>query len=138
MVRKPPRNFNWHELARQFLGDDFFEEIQTSVNKEEPAADVYHGQNEVIVVINLPGLENVHSLELRIEGENLWLQGDFPTPYQGYRTILSERKKGRFQKVIPLGTFVSKKYTHARYRRGVLEIRFPKITPRNQSVKVKT
>ncbi|MBA4601106.1 Hsp20/alpha crystallin family protein [Thermoactinomyces mirandus] len=137
-MRNPPRNFRWHELVRQFLGDDFFEEIQTTVNKEEPAADVYHGQNEVIVVINLPGLENIHSMELRIEGENLWLRGDFPTPYQGYSTLLSERKKGKFQKVIPLGCLVSKKYTYARYRRGVLEIRFPKIAARNRSMRIKT
>lgn len=112
------RKMPWHELARQFLGEDFFEDMQTAARQDEPAADVYHGENEVIVVVNLPGLENVHALDLKLEGNNLIIQGDYPSPYEGYQTIFSERKKGMFQKVIPLQASVSKRYTHARYRRG--------------------
>lgn len=136
MKNHASRKLPWHELARQFLGDDFFEEMQTAVHKEEPAADVYHGENEVIVVVNLPGLESVHALDLKIEGENLIIQGDYPSPYSGYRTIISERKKGSFKKVIPLKAQVFKKYTHARYRRGVLEIRFPKKSRSNRSLRI--
>ena len=136
MKKLASRKLPWHELARQFLGDDFFEEMQTAVHQEEPAADVYHGENEVIVVVNLPGLENIHALEMKMEGENLIIQGDYPSTYQGYRPVFSERKKGPFKKVIPLNAGVSKKFTHARYRRGVLEIRFPKKSRRNRSLQI--
>jgi HSP20 family protein len=115
----------WHRLARQFLGEDFFTEIMHAAEKEEPAVDVFHGPNEVIVVINLPGIENVHTLEMRVEGETLWIKGQIPNPYEGYHVSLSERKKGEFQKTIPLGVPVSKRFTSARYRKGILEIRFP-------------
>jgi HSP20 family protein len=130
------RKMPWHELARQFLGEDFFEDMQTAARQDEPAADVYHGENEVIVVVNLPGLENVRALDLKLEGNNLIIQGDYPSPYEGYQTIFSERKKGMFKKVIPLQASVSKRYTHARYRRGVLEIRFPKKPKQNRSLQI--
>jgi HSP20 family protein len=52
-----------HELARAFLGDDFFQEMSNlssaSAPSTEPAVDVYHSNNEVIVVINLPGMEKI-------------------------------------------------------------------------------
>jgi HSP20 family protein len=117
----------WHLLARQFLGEDFFTDIMSTAGKQDPAVDVYHGAGEVIVVIDLPGMDNVHSLEMNVDGETLWLKGHLPSPYEGYRMALSERKKGEFQKSIPLGVPVSRRYTSARYRRGVLEIRFPKL-----------
>lgn len=123
----------WNQLARQFLGDDFFEDILEAAEHKGPVADVYHGKNEVIVVVDLPGMENIHSLEMKVEGETLWLSGQFPSPYHGYRLAFAERSRGEFQKKIDLGVPVSKKVTSARYRRGVLEIRFPKLTSKGNT-----
>jgi len=117
----------WHTLARQFLGEDFFEEVMTGIKKKEPAVDVYHGSHEVVVVVDLPGIVDVNSIQLRVEGDTLHIQGAIPAPYQGFRTYVSERTKGAFEKSIQLGAIVSKANASARYRRGVLEIRFPKV-----------
>lgn len=123
------QEMRWHHLARQFLGEDFFDGMLENRKVQDPLVDVYHGKNEVIVVMDLPGMEGIHSLDLRIEGDTLLVKGDFPSPYHAYQAILVERKRGNFQKVIPLGANVSHQYTSARYRKGVFEIRFPKLAP---------
>jgi HSP20 family protein len=116
----------WNHLVRHFLGEDFFEDIVGAVRKQEPLTDVYHGKREVIVVVDLPGLERVEAVKMQVEGDTLHLRGEFPTPYRGYEVQIAERKKGEFHKQIPLGTTVSRNSSTMRYRKGVLEIRFPK------------
>jgi HSP20 family protein len=117
-----------HELARAFLGEDFFNEmgqISTS-SPSEPAADVYHSRNEVIIVMNLPGMENIHTLDFQVEGTDLKVKGTFESPYEAYESSLMERKRGVFERTIPLRDKVYKKYESARYKKGVLEIRYRK------------
>ncbi len=123
----------WYQLARMFLGEEFFHDFITAKNNNLPFADVYHSKSEVIVVVDLPGIEDIGSLDARIEGDNLVLKGSFPSPYQGYESFLSERKQSTFQKIIPLGAAVSNKQTFSRYRKGILEIRFPKIKTNNKN-----
>lgn len=129
MKNQLPDFSKWYQLARQFLGEDFFKEMTNESFNKTPYADVYEGKNEVIVVMDLPGMENINSLDIRIEGETLLIKGYVPSPYQSYRTISTERKSGEFQKTISLGTPVSPKFSSARYRKGVLEIRFPRLKP---------
>lgn len=122
----------WHNLAKQFLGAEFFQDIMDSqgaksTNSSYPAVDVYQGKSEVIIVIDLPGVEEFRMVDLKIEGEQLSISGSVPTPYQGYEAIITERKNGSFSKTISLGVPVARKYSHARYRRGVLELRYPKL-----------
>jgi HSP20 family protein len=118
----------WYQLARMFLGEEFFDDFITAKNNNHlPCADVYHSRDEVIVVVDLPGIEDIGSLDARIAGNNLVLKGTFTPSYQGYESFLCERKRSAFQKIIPLGTAVSNKKTFSRYRKGVLEIRFPKL-----------
>ncbi|MBA4495414.1 Hsp20/alpha crystallin family protein [Paenactinomyces guangxiensis] len=138
MKNRIPDYSRWNQLARQFLGEDFFADIMSSaVGEKEPCADVYQGKNEVIVVIDLPGVEDINSLEISVEGETMWIKGYFPTPYQAYQQTLAERKSGEFQKAISLGAPVSKQYSSARYRRGILEIRFPKTGIRKKTHKIR-
>ncbi|WP_131926479.1 Hsp20/alpha crystallin family protein [Hazenella coriacea] len=129
----------WNQLARQFLGEDFFQDMMDGPLKQGqgPYADVYQGQNEVIVVIDLPGMEDINSLDIRVEGALMKIKGFITSPYQGYPTITTERQRGEFEKTINLGNDVSNKYTSARYRKGVLEIRLPKLEVRQQAKKIK-
>lgn len=140
MLNKNSFDFaKWNQLARQFLGEDFFQDMMDGPLKQGqgPYADVYQGKNEVIVVIDLPGMEDINSLDIRVEGSIMKIKGFMTSPYQGYPTIITERHKGEFEKTINLGNNVSNKYTSARYRKGVLEIRLPKLDVHSQSKKIK-
>ncbi|MXQ55574.1 Hsp20/alpha crystallin family protein [Shimazuella alba] len=117
-----------HELAKAFLGEDFFNEMGqiSSSPPSEPIADVYHSRNEVIVVINLPGMENIHTVDFQVEDTDLKIKGSFESPYEAYESSLMERKRGVFERTIPLRDKVFQKYSSARYKKGVLELRYRK------------
>lgn len=122
----------WHNLAKQFLGAEFFQDIMDSqgaksANSSYPAVDVYQRTNEIIIVVDLPGVEEFRMVDFKIEGEQLTISGNVPASYQGYEAVNTERKNGPFTKTISLGVPVARKYSHARYRRGVLELRYPKL-----------
>lgn len=116
----------WHMLTRQFLGEDFFEDMITGIHRKEPAVDVYHTAQEVVVVIDLPGIVDINGIQTRVDRDTLEIEGVIPAPYQGYHVVINEREKGYFEKRISLGAKVKKESAKARYRRGVLEIRFLK------------
>lgn len=122
----------WNDVARQFLGDDFFSGFTSGAEESDevksgPPADVYHHESEVIVLIDLPGIENIQDIEVRVQDGKLKLKGKLGTPYHGYRIASQERQTGEFEKVINLVENVSNRYTSAKYRKGVLELRFPTL-----------
>ena len=117
----------WRELATNFLGEDFFNELPTALGRNTPRADVYQSKDEVIVLIDLPGIEDVNSVEIKIDGKTLVVKGKYSNPYKNLKAAIVERNRGDFKKIIPLGSNVSKRYNSATYKKGVLEIRFPKI-----------
>ncbi|QKG83450.1 Hsp20/alpha crystallin family protein [Kroppenstedtia pulmonis] len=115
----------WGQLAREFLGDEFWSDITSSVRVNVPKSDVYHTNREVRVLIDLPGLEKVQDLEIRVEGETLYVKGFIPDVDRLGEPVISERFTGSFERVIPLGTAVKGEERQVRYRKGVLEIRLP-------------
>ncbi|GGE27039.1 putative 15 kDa heat shock protein [Marinithermofilum abyssi] len=131
------KNFEkWSKLARKFLGDDFWGDMMEAVPTAGPKADVYHGQQEVVVLIDLPGIENVKDVDVRIDGDTLWVKGERPNRYAHYNAKVTERNTGAFERKIHLGALVSKKQSSASYRKGVLEIRLRIIKPNDDHIQV--
>lgn len=119
-------NFSkWGQLARGFLGDEFWSDITNSVRINVPKSDVYHTSQEVWVFIDVPGLENVRDLAVCVEGETLYVRGFIPGADGLGEAVMSERFTGSFERMIPLGTTVKGDKRQIRYRKGVLEIRLP-------------
>ncbi|WP_044641070.1 Hsp20/alpha crystallin family protein [Risungbinella massiliensis] len=118
----------WNQLARSFLGDDFFESItdQNRTAEVEPKVDVYHSKQEVIVILNLPGVEDMRSMQFEFDRTMLTIYGVIPNPYHGYSPFTQQCPRGEFRKEIELGAEVEPKSKTIRYRRGVVEVRFSK------------
>jgi HSP20 family protein len=116
-------------LGEAFLGEEFFSELGVSSKAEPPYLDLYESSQEVLVVIDLPGLEDVGSLEIDVYQHQLTVKGNLPPMYRSFQSIRAERVRGSFEKrvVLPEATRCSSR--SARYRRGILEIRFPKQPP---------
>lgn len=117
----------WTQLAQKFLGDDFWSGMMEMIPGSDIKVDVYHSQNEVIVLVDLPGIRDMNQIDLRIEGDELLIKGQHTSPYEYREVILNERPKGSFERKIKLGALVTKQNSTARYRKGVLEIRLLKV-----------
>ena len=47
----PHQNFmKWGEMARKFLGNDFWGDMMETMPSSGPKADVFHGKDEVLVL----------------------------------------------------------------------------------------
>jgi len=132
----------WREFAQKYYGNDFWsgvfesepgKQVLSSFNEmfgeqqsNFPRIDLYKNNNELIILIELPGLTNRENLELQLAGKNrLIIKGVIPNPYPGYTNIAAERYYGPFNREIQLPEEPDKDRGTAKFHNGLLEIRFP-------------
>jgi len=95
---------------------------------EEPLADVYETDNEVVIVADLPGVKkeniNINATENTVE-ISAELKKEEKVEKPSY--IKQERKYERFYRKILLPVKVKPEDAKSKYENGVLEIRLPKL-----------
>lgn len=93
----------------------------------QPAVDVYHTQKDVVVTVEIPGVEK-ENLVVSFTGSNLNIQGHMEKASEAEREnyFHAERSQGSFFRSIPLPGQLDTENATAKYRNGILEIRIPK------------
>lgn len=116
------------EVERSF--EDFFgRQTRPRVGAEQwlPPADVYETATDVVVVMDLPGVDlqdikvSVTGLVLTVEGER---RREEPVEAEVY--FRKERVEGEFLRMLELPTDVMNDRAKAAYRDGVLRVTIPK------------
>lgn len=94
----------------------------------DPSVDVYETMEEVVVVMDLAGLQAEDDVELVVEGVSLSIRGERRDPRMGSpRTYHSlEICYGPFDRSLVLPTTVDADGASVSYRDGLLEITLPK------------
>ena len=98
-----------------------------------PILDVYERPAEVIVRIELPGVDKA-DVRLRWKEAGLEVTGikrRQPSEGQSCRYLCVERQHGRFRREIAIGTNVDFKNAVAEFRNGLLKVRLPKSIGRS-------
>jgi HSP20 family protein len=90
-----------------------------------PAADWYETDDDLILVLDLPGADPV-SLELAHDGEEITVAGQRDSGSWGRERSL-ERPKGPFQRTLRLPESVEPGSAEGQYRNGLLEVRLRKL-----------
>ena len=89
--------------------------------------DLIQRQNDVLLILEIPGLNDEKDVQIKVVGQTLIVEGDLSRssiPVEG-ELIKSERKIGKFSKKVVIPVAFDSKKIHARYQRGLLEIRIP-------------
>jgi HSP20 family protein len=95
-----------------------------------PRADVYDRDTELVIMIDLPGIEK-DSLDIGIENDRLSIRGTRNVEPNGKQRL--ERNNGRFYRRFgPLSQSIDQAAISATYKEGVLEIRLPKRARKDQ------
>ncbi len=103
-----------------------------------PRVDMFELANEVVVKIDLPGIEP-EKVELNVEEGALVVRGERAEEDPGDQAAwhARERWQGRFGRVIPLPTQVDVDRITAQLKNGVLTVRLPKKTaPSGRQIKI--
>ena len=98
-----------------------------------PAADVLASEEEVVVHMDVPGL-NADNLEIELENDVLTVRGERPFPYGdegsstggGYAWQLIERNFGKFERILRVPAGLDPDAVEATVANGVLTLRIPK------------
>jgi HSP20 family protein len=88
-----------------------------------PTADVYDGQGEYLIAVDLPGIDR-SALEITIDGNQLTIKGT--RAFAESSPARTERPSGPFLRTFSVAGSVDQKNIHAAYKDGVLEVRLPK------------
>ncbi len=96
-----------------------------------PPVDIMMGPERVRVIVEVPGVDS-SSLEVRVEGDNLIVEGR-KLPPMVKRVLHTEREYGDFFLVIKLNEDVTPSSARASLRQGVLEVEIPRV---NRKIKI--
>lgn len=92
-----------------------------------PAADIYETENELVVTLDLPGVDP-KMVDIRVENNILTIRGErqFNETQNKESFHRVERSYGAFARSFTLSTYVDADKIRAGYNNGVLNITLPK------------
>jgi len=116
-------------------------------NKEEttiparmfvPAADIFEGENDLTVILEMPGVEK-GNVDIRVEDGVLNVEGRLDlTKYQGLQPLYTEYNIGHYSRSFRLSNKIDQNKIAAEMKDGVLSLKLPKAEeakPRTIQVK---
>lgn len=118
------------EKARQVLGDDFWNDMGQIMPKRGQQTDIYKTEDEIVVVMELPGVRSAAQIGIRLKGYRLTVSGEIPWGYPVEKRSLlqSERYIGDFRKEITLPEDAAPNgLTGAQFKNGLLEIHIKRL-----------
>jgi HSP20 family molecular chaperone IbpA len=103
-----------------------------------PRADVYEIDDAIIVVADMPGVDE-NSVDIILEQDVLTINGfvepNFP---EGYDLAMAEYRVGDYTRAFTLSDQIDREGIEATVKDGVLRLRLPKLTEaRRRSIAVK-
>jgi HSP20 family protein len=92
-----------------------------------PAADIYESESELVVTLDLPGIDS-KMVDVRVENNVLTIRGErqLEVEQESENIHRVERSYGPFARAFTLSTAVDADKIQATYKSGVLRIALPK------------
>lgn len=127
---KPSSGPDWKGLQAQasdVLGPEFWQDIASVLPVTGPRIDMYEKGDELVIVVEVPGLTSPESVKLAIHERSLLIRGTLVRPYDvlDEQMLMSERFFGAFERSIRLSGRVIIPQMRAYYHNGLLIIRLP-------------
>ena len=105
-------------------------------NKEEttiparifvPAADIYEAENDLTVILEMPGVEK-KNVDIRVEDGVLNVEGRLDlTKYHGLQPLYTEYNIGHYARSFRLSSKIDQNKIAAEMKDGVLSLKLPKV-----------
>lgn len=121
-------NFGWGFMKgklNDLLGEDLFDELTSIFPKRSPNADMYRTDEEIVAVIEMPGVTSSDGISIRLKGLKLSISGKIPCNYPVDEDDLlqGERFLGEFKKELQLpDDIIPGEIIQAYFKHGLLEI----------------
>jgi len=91
-----------------------------------PRVDVRENESEVVLVADMPGVDETH-VSIDLEGSELTLRGTFvPKAPEGYSLTYQEYESGDYERTFTLADTIDREGIRAVVKDGVLRLTLPK------------
>jgi HSP20 family protein len=113
--------------ARRILGQDFFDAVSDILPLVGPRIDMFLGEQELMIVAELPGLVSQEDVNLSLEGYNLTISGELKRPYvtNEEKLLINERAGGPFERSVKIPPQCAVEQIQADFFNGLLFITIP-------------
>lgn len=134
MAEGKTKIFNWSDMpkeARNYLGEDFWREINRMIPRHGPAVDMYKTDKEVVVLAEMPGIKTSERISIKIKGLKLTISGEIPWTYPvaQQEMLHKERFTGSFNREITLPDDIDTRGSYeAQLKLGLIELHIPRLT----------
>src|SRR4051812_40869690 len=130
------------EFAKQFMNEQHVKSSTTEgtsgraeKSRTFPIIDVFEGEQEVVVVIELPGVAK-ENLELGLNGTYLTIKGKVNPLHPHLTMTYSERFYGEFQRQITLPDTVSPQQLNAKFWNGLLIVSYQRTIEKGEVIPI--
>ena len=92
-----------------------------------PAADIYEAENDLTVVLEMPGVEK-KNVDINIEDGVLRVEGRIDlAKYRGLQPLYTEYNIGHYSRSFQLSSKIDQQAINAEISEGVLKLTLPKV-----------
>ncbi|MBN1126276.1 MAG: Hsp20/alpha crystallin family protein [Sedimentisphaerales bacterium] len=144
LLRRQDNPMNWmerihRELFSDFFGGSWLEPFEPMSKVFTPNVDVTEDRKYVYVNTELPGMVE-KDIELILRQDHLILRGEKKEDYAHEERDFYQREShyGAFKRMIKLPAEVNSDRIDARYKKGMLKVKIPKLHPEKKQVKTIT
>ncbi|NSL53005.1 Hsp20/alpha crystallin family protein [Calidifontibacillus erzurumensis] len=121
---------DWRKNLDAFFGENFLSSFENILLYNYfPQVNVYKTDNELIVLANIPGLNDINNVDVFIDYQSLELRGNVNLKYKGFKLIQDELFNGHFERKINLPYPVKEDRIDATYQNGLLIIHLHRLIP---------
>jgi|GEM_PF-618528 len=131
---------DWKKQWDYFFNQDFWQSfepfLQTGQRQESPGVNIYSRENELLVVVSIPGLQDIEQVEVYAEYNVLEVRAEISLPFGDYELIEEGIFQGTMEKTISLPFAIKEDRIDATYRHGLLLIHLHRLIPNEIKRKV--
>ncbi|RST76025.1 Hsp20/alpha crystallin family protein [Siminovitchia acidinfaciens] len=145
----------WMEMAQKYQNGNFWDAIfdqfmdtpeqnpqkypmgskASRPSTKFPLADIYLTDTQIMVIIELPGLQK-EEVQLSLSGTKLLVKGISNKPSVSGSPILTERHYGEFERVIELPEAAEHKDVQAKFVSGLLFVTYKRRYTRHENIPI--
>ncbi|RDW20191.1 Hsp20/alpha crystallin family protein [Oceanobacillus arenosus] len=130
----------WRKNLDNFFGDNFWNEFDGIIKPTIPQVNMYHTENEMMCIVNVPGLNDLDQLNIYIDYATLELRGTIDLEHVSGNVFKEEILQGVFEREISLPFPVRADKIKATYKNGLVFIQLHRLiseTSRRNKVNVR-
>lgn len=118
---------NWRQNMDRFFGEDFWGEFDGILKPTIPQINIYKSDNELLLLVNVPGLENLDDLDIFVDYSILEIKGIISLQSSQKQCIQEEILQGTFERKVELPYPVRGDRMQATYRNGIVVIQLHRM-----------